>query len=208
MTSEPPPVDAGKASTERGPQASSDGVRSHEVRAAHSWPDRRAAAGTVPAGVETADAQRTGSQSAEAGTAHARTADATTSEARTADATTADATTADATTVDARTADAGTSSAVHGQSESTDAVPVPQDQAGIDALRLEIDAIDRELVRLIHRRSAISHAIGAARKSFGGPRIVYSREMAILERFRELGPAGTDLGMMLLAMGRGRLGRK
>lgn len=87
-------------------------------------------------------------------------------------------------------------------------VPVPQDQAGIDALRLEIDAADAEIVRLIQRRTAISHAIGAARRSLGGPRIVYSREMAILERFRELGPAGTDLGMMLLAMGRGRLGRK
>src|SRR5438874_1805876 len=62
--------------------------------------------------------------------------------------------------------------------------------------------------RLIKRRTAISNAIGTARKSLGGPRIVYSREMAILERFRELGPAGTDLGMMLLAMGRGRLGRK
>lgn len=87
-------------------------------------------------------------------------------------------------------------------------VPVPQDQHGIEALRLEIDAVDAELVRLIKRRTAISNAIGTARKSLGGPRIVYSREMAILERFRELGPAGTDLGMMLLAMGRGRLGRK
>ncbi len=87
-------------------------------------------------------------------------------------------------------------------------VPVPQDQDGIDALRLEIDAIDAELVRLIQRRTAISGAIGTARKSLGGPRIVYSREMAILERFRELGPSGTDLGMMLLSMGRGRLGRR
>ena len=69
-------------------------------------------------------------------------------------------------------------------------VPVPQDQAGIDELRLEIDAIDAELVRLIQRRTAISHAIGTARKSLGGPRIVYSREMAILERFRSLGPGG------------------
>ena len=79
---------------------------------------------------------------------------------------------------------------------------------GIEALRLQIDAIDAELVRLIQRRTAISHAIGTARKSLGGPRIVYSREMAILERFRSLGPSGTDLGMMLLSMGRGRLGRK
>ncbi len=87
-------------------------------------------------------------------------------------------------------------------------LPVPQDQVGIEELRLQIDAIDAELVRLIQRRTAISHAIGTARKSLGGPRIVYSREMAILERFRALGPSGTDLGMMLLSMGRGRLGRK
>ena len=87
-------------------------------------------------------------------------------------------------------------------------IPVPVDQTGIDVLRVEIDAIDTELVRLIQRRTALSGAIGAARKAFGGPRIVYSREMAILERFRALGPAGTDLGMLLLSMGRGRMGRK
>lgn len=87
-------------------------------------------------------------------------------------------------------------------------VPVPADQAGIDVLRTEIDALDAEILRLIKRRNAVSHAIGAARRTLGGPRIVYSREMAILERFRDLGPAGTDLGMLLLSMGRGRLGRK
>jgi len=87
-------------------------------------------------------------------------------------------------------------------------VPVPVDQAGIDKLRMQIDAVDAELVRLILHRTAISHAIGIARKTLGGPKIVYSREMAILERFRALGPAGTDLGMLLLAMGRGKLGRK
>jgi chorismate mutase len=87
-------------------------------------------------------------------------------------------------------------------------IPVPDSQEGIDTLRTEIDAIDAELVRLILHRTAISHAIGTARKTLGGPRIVYSREMAVLERFRALGPAGTDLGMLLLAMGRGKLGRK
>ncbi|NNG35924.1 chorismate mutase [Nakamurella aerolata] len=86
-------------------------------------------------------------------------------------------------------------------------IEVPSDQAGIDELRVEIDAIDSELVRLIQRRTAISHAIGAARKAMGGPRVVYSREMAVLDKFRDLGPAGTDLGMMLLSMGRGQLGR-
>ena len=87
-------------------------------------------------------------------------------------------------------------------------IPVPIDQDGIDSLRVQIDAIDSELVRLILHRTAISHAIGTARKTLGGPKIVYSREMAVLERFRALGPAGTDLGMLLLAMGRGKLGRK
>ncbi|WP_230313358.1 chorismate mutase [Nakamurella alba] len=87
-------------------------------------------------------------------------------------------------------------------------IPVPSDQDGIDLLRVEIDAADAEIVRLIQRRTALSQAIGQARKSLGGPRIVYSREMAILDRFRALGPAGTDLGMLLLAMGRGKLGRK
>ena len=87
-------------------------------------------------------------------------------------------------------------------------VPVPADQAGIDVLRAEIDEIDAALVRLILRRTAVSHAIGTARRSLGGPKIVYSREMAVLERFRDLGPSGSDLGMLLLAMGRGRLGRK
>lgn len=86
-------------------------------------------------------------------------------------------------------------------------VDVPVDEAGIDDLRQEIDQIDRQLVELIQRRTAISHAIGASRQNLGGPRIVYSREMAILDRFRDLGPAGTDLAMLLLSLGRGRMGR-
>lgn len=86
-------------------------------------------------------------------------------------------------------------------------IDIPADEAGIDALRVEIDLIDSELVRLIQRRTALSNAIGAARRAGGGPRVVYSREMAVLERFRELGPAGTDLGMLLLSLGRGRMGR-
>ncbi|MEO7125875.1 MAG: chorismate mutase [Nakamurella sp.] len=91
---------------------------------------------------------------------------------------------------------------------------VPQDsgkplgEQTIADMRVEIDAIDAELVRLILRRSEISHSIGAARASEGGTRIVYSREMKILDRFAVLGPAGTELGMLLLSLGRGRLGRR
>lgn len=86
-------------------------------------------------------------------------------------------------------------------------VPVPTTEEGITALRLEIDEIDAELVRLIKRRTAVSHAIGSARMALGGPRVVHSREIAILDRFRDLGQPGVDLALMLLDLGRGKLGR-
>ena len=76
----------------------------------------------------------------------------------------------------------------------------------IPDLRREIDAIDAELLRLIQRRTEISQRIGLARMAAGGPRIVYNREMAVLARFRDLGAEGRELGMMLLRLGRGRLG--
>lgn len=94
----------------------------------------------------------------------------------------------------------GTGSARDTDSDSADRT--------IADMRGEIDDIDAELVRLIQRRSEISHAIGAARASEGGTRIVYSREIKILDRFAVLGPAGTELGMLLLSLGRGQLGRK
>ncbi len=76
----------------------------------------------------------------------------------------------------------------------------------IDALRVEIDRLDAEILRLVKRRSEVSQAIGRARMAAGGPRIVYNREMAVLARFRELGADGRELGMILLRLGRGRLG--
>ena len=87
-------------------------------------------------------------------------------------------------------------------------LPSPADEDAIERLRIEIDTIDSELVRLILRRAEVSQLIGQTKKSRGGTKIVYNREMAVLERFRALGPAGAEFGMMLLAMGRGKLGRK
>jgi chorismate mutase len=86
-------------------------------------------------------------------------------------------------------------------------IPVPETEEGIGVLRLEIDQIDAELVRLIKRRTAISHSIGAARMKLGGPRVVHSREMKILDRFKDLGQPGVDLALMLLDLGRGKLGK-
>ena len=79
-------------------------------------------------------------------------------------------------------------------------------ESEIADLRVEIDALDAEILRLVKRRSEVSQRIGAARMAAGGPRIVYSREMKVLSRFRDLGPEGRELGMLPLRLGRGRLG--
>jgi chorismate mutase len=88
-------------------------------------------------------------------------------------------------------------------SDESVAVPAADE---IDALRREIDQLDGEILRLIKRRTEVSRRIGAARMAAGGPRIVYNREMAVLAQFRELGAEGRELGMLLLRLGRGRLG--
>lgn len=81
--------------------------------------------------------------------------------------------------------------------------PLPEDIAG---LRTEIDRLDEEILRLVKRRVEASKAVGQIRMSEGGTRIVVNREMAILDRYRELGPQGRQLAMALLELGRGRLG--
>ena len=92
---------------------------------------------------------------------------------------------------------------------STEQTPVGDDVPAadeIDALREEIDHLDAEILRLLKRCSEVSQRIGRARMAAGGPKIVYNREMAVLARFRELGPDGRELAMVLLRLGRGRLG--
>lgn len=81
------------------------------------------------------------------------------------------------------------------------------DPVDIDALRLEIDRLDHEIVDAVRRRQEVSRAIGAARLASGGTKLVHGREMAVIERFGDvLGPDGKQLAMLLLRMGRGRLG--
>ncbi|ANW63124.1 chorismate mutase [Mycobacterium sp. djl-10] len=76
----------------------------------------------------------------------------------------------------------------------------------IDDLRLEIDRLDAEILAAIARRTEVSKIIGKARMASGGTRLVHSREMKVIERYSTLGPEGKDLAMLLLRMGRGRLG--
>lgn len=99
-------------------------------------------------------------------------------------------------------------SAAHDRPEPRVAVTDPTAPTpDITALRLEIDQLDADILRLIQRRTEVSRQIGQIRRAEGGPRIVLSREQAVLARFRELGPEGRELGMLLLRLGRGRLGR-
>ncbi len=102
-------------------------------------------------------------------------------------------------------------SAATGPADAPGGAPGPQDPGtpipgDIDALRLEIDRLDREILAAVQRRSEVSRTIGAARRASGGVKVVHVREMAVLERFGVLGPEGRQLAMLLLNLGRGRLG--
>lgn len=76
----------------------------------------------------------------------------------------------------------------------------------IEELRNEIDRLDAEILAAVKRRTEVSQEIGRARMASGGTRLVHSREMKVLERYSELGRDGKDLAMLLLRLGRGRLG--
>lgn len=84
--------------------------------------------------------------------------------------------------------------------------PVPTTEAEIDELRQEIDRLDAEILAAVKRRAEVSRLIGRTRMASGGTRLVHSREMKVLERFSELGQEGHTLAMLLLRLGRGRLG--
>lgn len=83
---------------------------------------------------------------------------------------------------------------------------LPRSEAEIEKLRKEIDRLDAEILASIKRRTEVSRIIGRTRMANGGPRLVHSREMKVLERFSELGQEGHTLAMLLLRLGRGRLG--
>jgi chorismate mutase len=76
----------------------------------------------------------------------------------------------------------------------------------IDEARQEIDRLDAEILAAVKRRTEVSRAIGKVRMASGGTRLVHSREMKVIERYSEIGPEGKDLAMLLLRLGRGRLG--
>lgn len=83
----------------------------------------------------------------------------------------------------------------------------PLSDAEIQEYRKEIDRMDRVILDAVKRRSEISKAIGRTRMSSGGTRLVHTREVAIINQFRdELGEDGPALAQILLRLGRGKLG--
>ncbi len=83
----------------------------------------------------------------------------------------------------------------------------PLSDAQIQDYRKEINELDRTIIESVKRRSEISKLIGRTRTASGGTKLVYSRETAILNQFREeLGPEGVAIANALLQLGRGRLG--
>ena len=81
----------------------------------------------------------------------------------------------------------------------------PLSDAEIQRYREEINRLDREILDAVKRRSDISKAIGKTRMGSGGTRLVYTRELAIINQFREeLGEEGPALANILLRLGRGR----
>ena len=83
----------------------------------------------------------------------------------------------------------------------------PLSDAEIQKYRQEIDRLDRVILDAVKRRSQISQAIGKTRMGSGGTRLVHTREVPIINQFRdELGEEGPNLAAILLRLGRGKLG--
>jgi chorismate mutase len=84
--------------------------------------------------------------------------------------------------------------------------PEPAADSHIAGLRTRIDEIDATIIALWQERASISREVGATRVASGGTRLVLSREREIMDRFRAaLGADGTQLALLVLRAGRGRL---
>ncbi len=83
----------------------------------------------------------------------------------------------------------------------------PLSDEEIRRYREEINRLDRIILDACQRRTAVSRAIGKTRMGSGGTRLVHTREIAIINQFRdELGEEGPTIAQALLRMGRGKLG--
>ncbi|MGV9984690.1 chorismate mutase [Streptomyces olivaceus] len=76
----------------------------------------------------------------------------------------------------------------------------------ITGARDRIDALDDRIIGLIQERMAVSAVIQETRITSGGRRVSLSREMEVLDHYRQaLGKPGTALAMTMLELCRGRV---
>ncbi|NEB61639.1 chorismate mutase [Streptomyces diastaticus] len=76
----------------------------------------------------------------------------------------------------------------------------------ITGARERIDSLDDRIIGLIQERMAVSAVIQEARITSGGRRVNLSREMEVLDHYRQaLGKPGTALAMTMLELCRGRV---
>ncbi|MEU0473120.1 chorismate mutase [Streptomyces olivaceus] len=76
----------------------------------------------------------------------------------------------------------------------------------ITGARDRIDALDDRIIGLIQERMAVSAVIQETRITSGGRRVNLSREMEVLDHYRQaLGKPGTALAMTMLELCRGRV---
>ncbi|GAA1688845.1 chorismate mutase [Streptomyces yatensis] len=90
--------------------------------------------------------------------------------------------------------------------ENTETTETAKPADVIGSARERIDALDGQILDLVRERMGVSAAIQEARIASGGRRVQLSREMEILDRYRQrLGKPGTTLAMTLLELCRGRV---
>lgn len=83
----------------------------------------------------------------------------------------------------------------------------PLSDAEIQSYREEINRLDQVIRDAVKRRTLVSQAIGKTRLGSGGTKLVHTREVAIINQFREeFGSEGVQIAKALLQLGRGRLG--
>ena len=78
--------------------------------------------------------------------------------------------------------------------------------AELGTLFEQVQELDAQILEVIKRRAELSQRIGVVAKESGSSREAQVEEMAVLDRFRELGSDGNTLAMTLLRLGRTRRG--
>ena len=77
-------------------------------------------------------------------------------------------------------------------------------EAELGTLFEQVQELDAQILDVIKRRAELAQRIGAVAKESGATREAQAEEMAVLDRFHELGADGNTLAMTLLRLGRTR----